>query len=136
MTGTPLNPTPQVGGPALTQAWLEEARETGESDTYARQDREPRTTWGELLEIHVVRGSGGPRRQYATARDVASGGIGFVCREAIAPWTAILVCRAGEGVGAPAVVAHCARTVTGYAIGAQFRFEDQAQRHQAISLAG
>ena len=136
MSTTTLKLTPEAGDSTLTQRWLEEARETGETDTFTRRHRDPRTTWGDPLEVQVFKGPGCWLSCRATARDISAGGVGFQCREPIPPWTPVLVCRAGEAVGAPAMVANCTPGVSCYVIGAEFRFENQVAQKRAAALAG
>ncbi len=120
----------------MTRQWLDEAIEAGQTDAYASKRSDPRTRWPEPLEIHIFKDSGCWLSRRATARDISAGGIGFQCREAIPCWTPILICRAGELVGAPAMVMHCTRGATNYVIGAEFRFEDRLAQPQAITKAG
>lgn len=134
-TGT-LKLTPQVGGRALTQQWLEEARQTGHTDAHTRRHRTPRITWNQPLEVHVLFSAGRTETHYTTSREISEGGIGFYCRQQIPPFTPIAICRAGELVGVPAMTVHCRQTLAGYIVGAEFRFEQQAAERQAVSKAG
>ena len=135
MSTDTLGLTPQAGDPALKQQWLKEARRTGESDEHTRKHRDPRITWHEPLEVHVALSGGRTESHYATACDISEGGIGFRCRLEIPAFTQITVCRAGEMVGLPAMTLHCMHTLTGYTIGAQFRFE-QPPKQQVYSKVG
>jgi len=120
---TTLKLTPQVGNTTLTQEWLEEAGETGETDTYSRKYRDPRTTWNVPLEVHVPVRGGLTETYYATSIDVSEGGIGFRCREMIPPHTRVRICRDGEMVGVTAVTLGSTQSLAGYLIGARFDFE-------------
>jgi hypothetical protein len=120
-----LKLTPTVGDATQAREWLDEASETGETDTQTRRHRDPRTTWRVPLEIHVCSAGKRMETHYATACDIALGGIGFLVREALPAFTSILVCRAGEMVGVPAVTVDSTQTLQGFIIGAQFRFETQ-----------
>jgi hypothetical protein len=117
--------TPTVGNATQAQQWLLEALETGEMDMLCRRHQDPRTTWREPLEVHVC--SAGKRTEihYAKACDIARGGIAFLVRQELPAFTSVLVCRAGEMVGVPAVTVNSTQTLQGFIIGAEFRFETQ-----------
>lgn len=136
MSTTPVRLTPKVGDATDTQRWLAEARQTAHTDTISGKHRDPRTTWCVPLEVHVCLGRGCTQTYYATACDISEGGIGFLVREAIQPYTRVLVCRAGEMVAVPVVTVTCTQTLTGHIIGAEFRFEDQVPSEQAVAKAG
>lgn len=136
MSTTTLQLTPELGDSTLVEKWLDEARETGETDTFTRRHRDPRTAWRDPLEVHVFKGPGCWLSVRATARDISAGGVGFQCRDPIPPWTPVLVCRAGKPVGAPAMVVDCTPGVSCYVIGAEFRFENKVPQKQLATKAG
>ena len=95
--------TPDNAGRSLAQEWLEEARQSGQSDAYTRQHQDPRFTWYSQLEVHVLGPAGRTATFYADACDISEGGIGFRCRQQIPPFTDIQVCVAGEMTGVSAL---------------------------------
>ncbi|MHC4609113.1 MAG: hypothetical protein ACYS7M_02055 [Planctomycetota bacterium] len=128
--------TPKAAGAKLAHEWLALARKTGTTDTYSRKHRDPRTTWNVALEMHVISGGGRAQTYDATACDISEGGIGLVCRQPIPPYTRVFICLVGQMEGVAAITLQSAQTLTGYVIGAKFRFEEQTQAAATIVKAG
>jgi len=127
---------PEAGGESLARQWLEEAQETGVTDTFTRRHRDPRTSWHVHLEVHVLSEGRCTATHYATSCDIAAGGIGFRCREPIPLYTPIRICRAGEMTGLSAVTVDCTPGLTGYTIGARFEFDQPAAAVMRMTKAG
>ncbi|MCP4593642.1 MAG: hypothetical protein GY842_23135 [bacterium] len=130
-----MNFMPTLGDATQTQQWLDEARETGQTDTYSRKYRDPRTTWNVPLEIHLNVEGGLQETWYVTSCDISEGGVGFKCRSSVAPYTQVMVCRAGEMVGVTAATVSCTQTLGGFLIGCEFRAEQEAAAVR-VSKAG
>lgn len=134
--GTTFTLTPDLGDATQTQQWLEEAHVTGTTDTYSRKYRDPRTTWNVPLEIHICPDGHRAETIYATSFDISEGGVGFRSRKPIPPFTSVVICRAGEMTGAPAVTLSSTPCLQGHLIGAEFRFETEAAMQQRVNKAG
>ena len=65
----------------LKRAWLDEAREGGQADSYAGKRSATRFVWQRQLEV-TVPGNGGQTYR-ATAREISEIGIRFFCRDEI-----------------------------------------------------
>jgi len=125
---------PQPAESSMANDWLEEARQTGQVDTYTGKRVHPRITWSAPLEVHALRPDGRAETFYATARDISSGGLGFQCRQAIPPCTPVRICRAGQIEGLPGMTVHCTQSLRGYVIGVEFRFAEQQAQSQTRAV--
>lgn len=104
----------------MKQQWLEEARQTGEDDTYAGKRQQQRFTWYSQLEVRVTSGTGRTETYLAYGRDISEAGIRFFSRQLIQPGTEATVFTPGETGGVAVVIRHCTQTVNGHLIGADF----------------
>ncbi len=73
---------------------------------------------------------------YATSCDISKGGVGFRMREPLPPFTPVRICRAGEMVGMSARTLSNTQTLTGFIIGAEFRFEQETAAEQRVAKTG
>lgn len=106
--------------------WLDDARETGTADAYAGKRRWVRYQWEAPVTVSVIGGKRGQPPQYAYTRDISRGGIGFKCRQKVAPMSMIRVMRDDTGETLCGRVRHCTSTVNGYLIGLEFEADPQA----------
>ena len=104
----------------IRRQWIQDARKTGEADSYAGKRRQERFTWFPQLEVRVISASGQPRTHLASGHDISEGGLRFFCRQPIEAFVNVEVFVEGETAGVPAVVKHCTQTFNGYLIGADF----------------
>ena len=104
----------------LKQHWLRQARDAGESDSYTGKRRETRLTWQAQLEVRAASAGGGTETHIASACDISTEGIGFLCRRKFELYSKIEITAPGEAVGLLAVVKQCTRTVNAYLVGAVF----------------
>ena len=117
--------TPPERWAAIRQQWLDEARQTGEADSFASKRGHARYTWREQLDL-VVQLPGGRTEEYiATARDISESGLMVFCRSEIDPSQHGEVSQSGTGEAVPVITRHCTQTLGGFLIGLDFVWEEE-----------
>ncbi|MCP4590944.1 MAG: PilZ domain-containing protein [bacterium] len=102
------------------QGWLDEARQTGQGDTYAGKRRYPRYTWTVPVVIEVLDGELAGESDYASSRDISEGGLGIRLRRRIPDRSMVRVTTDEYGPGIHARVMHCTETLGGFILGLEF----------------
>lgn len=104
----------------LRRQWLEEARQTGDGDTYAGKRGTQRFTWRAPLDVRVSPGGMNTETHLAQACDISAHGIRFCCKQPVEPLTEVEVFVTGESLGVRAMVRHCTPTISGFLVGTDF----------------
>lgn len=100
--------------------WLDEAHQTGQSDSYAGKRRTVRYTLEAPVLVEII--DAGPRTapQYGYCRDISRGGMGVKCRQRIATMSRVRVTREDTDEAVYGRIRHCTATLNGFIIGIEF----------------
>jgi len=113
-------PAPDQDAAEIRTQWLQEAQQTGVSDTFTSKRQQPRYTWRAQLDVRLRTATGLADPLIAQARDISETGLMFFCRDRIAPSSKGEVSLASESKSVPILFRHCTQTLGGYLIGADF----------------
>ncbi len=104
----------------VVQDWVNDARSHGTTDNYKGKRAFERTTWSASLAVRILNGPDKGSVIMVKARDISSGGVGFISRQKIDHHTRLEICAGNNARSVIGRVVHTTNTLGGQIVGVEF----------------